>query len=125
MIHRVSKENVNEAWPYLAPVLSRVIAKANGERTLEDMRRECEAGQTQLWFEGDSALVTEVIQYPRQKVARMIWCAGNMDDVKSGWKDVLEWAKAEGCQAVEMCGRRGWLKAMGFNEAYTVGRVEL
>ena len=124
MIHRVSKENVADAWPYLFPVLQRALDKASGERTLNDVRKECESGGMQLWFGGKSALVTEIVTHPQQKVARMLLCGGRMEDVMDGWGEILAWARAEGCEAVEFCGRRGWIKALGFREAYTVARFE-
>lgn len=122
---RIPKDHIDDAWEYLGPVLERALDKAHGERTLDDLRDDCIRGDAQLWFRGESALVTQLIVYPRYKAARLLVCAGRMQDAIPGFADVKEWAQKEGCKAMEICGRRGWVRALGMDETYTVSRVEI
>ncbi len=68
----------------------------------------------QLWTvrTGDHLIglaITELRNYPQQRRCRYLLLAGHDFE---GWQhlqqDIENWARANGCAAMEMCGRRGW-----------------
>ena len=68
----------------------------------------------QLWtVRADNCLiglaVTELRNYPRQRRCRYLLLAGDgFDRWQHLQQDIEDWARANGCTAMEMCGRRGW-----------------
>jgi hypothetical protein len=101
--------------------LAREMLAPAFERTqkidIEDVLDACRYDTMQLWFlcEKDAGrraigcIVTELIYLPQRKVARVIAAAGK-DAMR--WKPCIgkfeEWARAEGCAALELVGRKGW-----------------
>jgi hypothetical protein len=109
------------AWPAVAPVLARAIARAPDRYSLETTLAMIEARRLQLWAAGcsrsdgadvQSVLVTELADYPLAKACRYVFAAGVLEDFIEAVPLVEGWARAEGCGAVEFNGRRGWEKPM-------------
>lgn len=98
-----------EAWslalPFLAPAIER-----GGTHWPADVLDTLLSGSTQLWVGERSALVTEIIVYPRLK-ACLIWLAGgDLAEVVEMQRDIAEGARARGCSRLEVKGRTGWLR---------------
>ncbi|OWJ67448.1 hypothetical protein BWR60_09590 [Inquilinus limosus] len=67
-------------------------------------------GSSQLWLGEKSALVTEILNYPRVK-ACVIWLAGgDLEEVVEIQRHIATGAKARGCTRLEVRGRPGWLR---------------
>ena len=77
------------------------------------------SGDMQLWIMGRPpavALVTEIVNYPQRRVCRLIIGAAD-----PGWRThwlpslarVEAWAKAQGCQGMEVnYARKGWARLL-------------
>ena len=59
-----------------------------------------------------SAIVTEIIDYPRITSCRFFLAGGDLVELRDAELSVSEWAKAVGCQRVEIAGRPGWERAL-------------
>ncbi len=117
-------------WDDIEPLLSGV----DGDFFVDDVRDYLETSKAQLWaYEEDgirALLVTriEARTLGEQERYLLLWiCSGEEMDK---WKDYLPvieaWAESEGCDSVEICGRRGWLKHLdGFHEEHVVFRKQL
>jgi hypothetical protein len=68
--------------------------------------------EMQLWPGINTALVTEIITYPRQKIINVFLAAGDMDEVIRILPFVEKHGKMEGCTHMTMTGRKGWEKIM-------------
>ena len=90
----------------------------------------------QLWVVYDEekqikcALTTEVIEYPRKKVCRIVSLGGrNLDEWVERWLDILErWAEENDCDSIETYCRKGFIKKLekfGYTNTYTVLGKEL
>lgn len=110
-------EEVHKAWPLLEPILARVVS-LTPKLELEDVLALTQSGDFQLWVMWDSAqretlavFTTELAPYPSGwKTVRINLLAGQEME---RWTRILisgieQWAIAEGCDAVELVGRRGW-----------------
>jgi len=77
--------------------------------SVEDVLDLVERGQYQLWQDGDSVVVTEVIVLPQAKVLNFLLAAGSIPTL-SRMVPVLEnWGSiVEGCTLAATTGRRGW-----------------
>lgn len=66
------------------------------------------AGDAQMWFRGDSAVVTVVRALPNRRECHLWLAAGAMDDLIALTYIIEEWARSVGCDRLTLSGRRGW-----------------
>jgi hypothetical protein len=95
-----------------APWIEAALEYTGGTHGIEDVRAAVAAGSMQLWPGERSALVTEVVQYPRLKAARIFAGGGDLDELRLMGESVMAWAAWNGCQRVEGFGRWGWGRAL-------------
>lgn len=82
--------------------------------TADDILDACEAGRMQLWCCGDSALVTEIVEFPRARVVRSVVAGGRLKDILKVLPVAEEWARERGCRYATAGGRTGWGRALGY-----------
>ena len=113
-----------KTWAKAAPLIERAL-KYQDTHDLEDVQRELWRQKAQLWCGEKSAIVTELHQFPQNRKKARIWlAAGDMDElVNEMLPDVEEWARKEGCMAVTIVGRKGWLRKL--QKHYTQDYVTL
>lgn len=88
------------------------LAYANGTHELEDVREAITAGKAQFWPGRKSAVVTEILTYPRKRVCHFWLAGGDLEELVHMEQSISTWAKAMGCQGTSIAGRAGWLKAL-------------
>jgi len=95
--------------------------------SLEDVQDAVASGKAQLWCGERSALVTELVVYPRKKVCRIWMAGGELGELHHEMLPAVEeWAKAKGCAAVEIIGRRGWDRVLDdYRQPHTVLMKEI
>jgi hypothetical protein len=105
---------VARTWPEVVRLADRALAHGGGRYTAEDFFRALVRREMQLWIvrEGEQTaglVITELRNYPRRRCCRYLLLAGRSFDRWHHLQDEIEcWARANGCAAMEMCGRRGW-----------------
>jgi hypothetical protein len=119
---------VERFWPYAEPYIKRALDHTSGEFLPEDIRSFALQGIIQLWLvsEGNrivGAVTTETVLYPKRKHCRIITLAGSQAAEWTHLVDtiVADWAKTEGCDAVEAFVRKGYvptLTKLGFKFKY-------
>jgi hypothetical protein len=92
--------------------IERALAYSGGTHLFEDVVEGVAAGRMQMWPNGDSVAVTEIIEYPRKKVLHVFLAAGRMSDLTDMIDAAFEWGKAYGCTAMTMAGRHGWRRVL-------------
>ena len=62
----------------------------------------------------ESAVITEVIQYPQKKVCRYFLAGGsNINNwLEPIQQEIEKFAKYNQCDAIEVAGRKGWLRKL-------------
>lgn len=109
-------EDVLTYWPKLSPHIKSAIEHSGGELSLFDVAQGAINGQNHIWvtFSGDkliTVIVTRFLDYQRTKMLQIMTCGGAIEDW-DGWTEhhrILEdFAKSNGCSAIEIWGRRGW-----------------
>lgn len=115
---RVPKDGVSKAWPLAAPLLEKAVNRTE-KVTLSGLRESMISGDMQLWLVYDTAsnsvlaaCGTELATYVSGfKTARLLLLGGlDLDRWAFFLANFEKWAKEEGCDAVEMVGRKGWGK---------------
>lgn len=101
----------DHVWDQVAPFLEPALADG---WTLEQVRREVDAGMAQLWIGNGAASVTEA-QTNRDF---HFWLAGgSLDELLNMHASAEEHARAWDCERMTLRGRDGWikpLKALGY-----------
>lgn len=96
-----------------------------------DILRALLCKEMKLWIARDgerikACAVTQLGNYPRLRVCSILVIGGvEMHEWLSYNGEVEEWAKSQGCEAVEGMGRRGWAKVLpklGWSESVTLYR---
>lgn len=111
-----------DEWQRCAGWIADALEYAHGSHTLDDIFELVKNGDAQFWPAEDAGLVTEIIDYPQRRTLRFWLAGGNLQTLKALEQQAIEWSKAWGCQACEIIGRRGWVRALdGYQEAATIG----
>ena len=76
----------------------------------------------QLWRDGDTIAVTTIIRYPRKTTCLIVLAGGSLETLRRCLPLVEEWARHQGCQAMEVTGRKGWLREL---KDYSQSQVRL
>lgn len=112
---QVAPHNLVSVWAEVTPWLERAL-KRNTRYDVDDVKGLIFNGSFQLWLAVDSEIqavcVTELLQYPQEKWARVLILTGRKRGAWQGiYKDTIEkWAKAEKCTGVESFARKGWAR---------------
>lgn len=108
----VPSEMVPIVWPEVASMLEDALSYGNGEYELVDIFEAVRSGAMQLWATEKSVAVTTLIQYPRRTTCLIAAAGGDLEDLKEHLPLVEEWAIWQGCDAIEVMGRKGWLRVL-------------
>ena len=108
------------------------LAHGYGERDLKHVIQELVEGSKQIWLgtigkEFVATVVTHIIEYPNKKTCEICYLGGESGtgvlDALNEVKEIEQWARLQGCDDMQVFGRRGWLKALnkhGYSERYTI-----
>lgn len=86
-----------------------------GTHTLRDVLEALLAGRAHLWPGTKSALVTEFVYYPRSKTLNLWLAGGDLLELRDMEPKLLEFGLANGCDAMELSGRKGWCRALAMH----------
>ena len=101
-------------WDRCKSLLAPALADTH---TLDDVHEAINDGRAELWPLRDSALVTEIVEYPQRRVLRVWLAGGKLDELQRGLPFLDQIAKDLGCSRIELEGRKGWVKVLdGYTE---------
>ena len=93
------------------PWIEAALVYSGGTHTFDDVADMIKTGRLQLWPAPKGCLVTEILVYPRKTVLNVFLGGGDLDQLADMHGDVIAWAKAQGCTAATIQGRKGWERA--------------
>lgn len=113
-------------WPFAEPYITRALEHNNGTLLPEDVYHYLLSERMYLFVvlkNGKlcSAVACEIVRYVRKKAIRIVALSSeNFDEWKEeGKKELLEWAKRQSCDGVEVYVRKGFgpkLETLGFKQ---------
>ena len=128
-LYAVFAHQINEVWEKVLPLVNSSLEYADGKWTAESIKTALENKQMQLFIVGKDVTaiaITQVQQYPAKKVLVVMFCAGSgMNDWVSLMSEFEDWAKEQDCKAVEVIGRPGWERVLGWERIHVVVRKTL
>lgn len=96
---------------------------SGGTHDLQDVADQIHNGQLQLWPARKTALVTQLITYPKKKSIHIFLAGGNLDEIVNMEDSVFSWAKEQGCDMLTFTGRLGWGRSKLKDRGYRVEHV--
>lgn len=80
--------------------------------TLDAVRAEIDAGRAVFWPMAKSAVVTQVLEYPKARVLRIWLAGGDLEEIKYFLPAADNYARSVGCSEIEVEGRLGWERVL-------------
>lgn len=113
-------------WDEVAPLLRKAMAYGHGEYLEKDIFDAIASGQMQLWFFPGAFVITQIEDYPRLRICRVLYAGGDLKVIKDHVGDLEDWSRSMGCRAIDIPhARKGWSRALGWDETAVVVRKEL
>lgn len=125
----VPNSRIGDIWPQVAPLFLVFESLEPVYYSRSDMFKLLTQGLMQLHLAHDGekfhfGVITEIVEYPRTRVCRMLLGSGERPDLALEFYDVLaDWAKARDVEWIELIGRLGWervLRPLNFYKTSTV-----
>lgn len=109
-----------------APWIESALPYCHGNYELSDIKDACLAGHMQLWPGERSALVSQIIRWPRRTELNVTFAGGDLAEIEQISEHVKAWGKSKGCDHVTVWGRPGWVRALKQGQVFATGsRKEL
>lgn len=111
----VPPNKLADVWPEVAPWIEDAIAFNGGDENLLDVLIALARGQYTLWHQpGRFVGVIQIVQFPRQTVATVIYCGGvDLKGIALAFEYGKRWARENGIAVIRTYGRPGWEKLLG------------
>lgn len=90
--------------------LHKALAIAGDTYTLDDILTEINEGRMQSFVEGESWVVTQVVDFPRKRYLEIVFAIGNLDELKAIYPRLDEYAKSIMADGLRAFGRAGWMR---------------
>lgn len=83
----------------------------------EDILKGLLDKQYELWTSDNSAIITQVIRYPRRIVLHLFLAGGNLQELEKLYREIETWSHSQGVTKITLDGRPGWTKSFltGYN----------
>ena len=122
-IHRNSPTLLSvDQWARCSKYIEDALEYAGGSHTLQDVMLAVAEGKAQFFPLDKSAIVTEIVDYPQKAMCRIWLAGGDLDELIDAEVAIAAWAKTQGCDGMEIIGRRGWSRKL---ESYRESAVVL
>ena len=100
-------------WPRVKEHILAALEYGGNTHGEEDVLTGINERKYQLWPGHRSAVVTEVIQYPRLKAVRIWLAGGDLQELMGMERAISAWAKDIGASRIEIGGGRpGWERTL-------------
>lgn len=124
----VQPEQLSNIWPQVSPWIAEAInARENGgDENLLDVLIGIARNHYALWVEaGEFAAVVQIAQFPRQRVATILYAGGRLDAFQALFEAAKKWARQNGIDVIRIWGRPGWEKALDLKRIGVIMQVNL
>jgi len=130
VITRVPKDDLLFIWSQVAPLIEKALDETY---SIKDILYGISTDRMQLFISWnnnkvESAVVTEIAQYPQAKILRYFLAGGtNLDNWLERIQETIEkFAKRNKCTHLEVAGRKGWVRKLkGFKMKVTILSKEI
>lgn len=90
--------------------LRKALAIAGDAYALEDILAAINEGQMQSFVEGESWVVTQIVDFPRKRYLEIVFAIGNLPELKLIYPRLEIYAREIAADGLRAFGRPGWMK---------------
>ena len=132
-VHLVTEDTIEDIWPIARDLVQKALVHSEGAMQTSDVLRCLLNEKFKLWvgFDADNparlatAVVTEVIPYPRHRILRIhTWATDTGYDFDVWYQPIVNqleyYAKSIDCVALEAWCRKGLAKKLKWYNEYSV-----
>jgi hypothetical protein len=118
MLYGIPSTSVDDVWDELRPWIADACKRSRGKFDEHDIRRGLLERDDQLWiWRSETAFavgVTRLVRHPKQLVCaiRIVTGRNRHEWEKECMSQIEHWARSQGCDAMELQARPGWMKAL-------------
>lgn len=118
MLYGIPVTDIEAVWEEVRPWIAAACKRSRGKFDEDDIKRGLLARDDQLWiWHTETAYavgVTRLVHYPKQLVCtiRIVTGRNRREWENECMSQIERWAKARGCDAMELQARPGWEKAL-------------
>lgn len=112
-------KTIDEARPHIEAALK----YSGGTHSFADIVAGVDAGKLQFWPGPNSAIVTEIQEYPQKKVLHFFLAGGNLAELERMLPVIYDFGREQGCTSATLSGRLGWQRTFLTNEGWTTKLV--
>lgn len=131
-VYLVPPHEIQAHWPLALPFVKRSLEYQSDHDDVS-VYRNLIAGEMRLWLVYEpganvkAAVITRNVNFPLTRVCLIFGLGGNdMEEWIHFLPEVVEpWAKSQGCNFIELRGRDGWERLLGWRKTSVVLRKEL
>lgn len=135
-IQQAKISEIDFMWPYVLPYLEKGLPYLDGKYDLLDIKKLCLDNAMQLWViyneadvEVKGIVLTELLTYPQSLRAGIFLVAGDdLDQVMQHLDTIINWARNNNADSIELYGRPGWekiLKKYEFEKTHIAMRLNI
>jgi hypothetical protein len=98
-------------WALLFQKVQKILEPAleyDNTYNIQDVADCIADGSMQLWPSSNSAVVTQVQNFPRMRVLHIFLAGGNLDELETLTPHIQKFAEDMGCRKITLTGRKGW-----------------
>ena len=105
--------------------LENALDYAHGTFDIQNVFEDVMNGNAQFWPGENSAVVTQIVNYPKKKVVHFFLAGGDIKELQDMEPGIIEWAKSQGCEAITLTGRPGWTRSFLNDIGYKCTQVQM
>lgn len=126
----VPPHELADTWPKVQKWVEEALKYGQGDENLTDVLVALARGIYLLWHEpGEFAGIVQVVKYPRQTVATVLYAGGERERLprmkEAILRDGLAWCRASGIDCVRIWGRAGWERVLGIPRKGSIMQLDL
>lgn len=99
------------------------LQHSGGTHSFEDIVAGVTVGVMQFWPGPNSAIVTEIQEYPQKRVLHYFLAGGNLAELQRMLPTIEAWGREHGCTMATLAGRMGWQRTFLQHEGWTARLV--
>lgn len=129
-VYGVLSSEIDSVWKECVPHLTRALEYSDNKYSLEHIKSSLESRSMQLWVylkdDIKACMVTQLVNYPTKRVCLILFLGGSLMHEWVRFMNLIEeWARSNRCEAIEIYGRPGWAKVLGWEQIHVVLRKNL
>lgn len=125
MEKEIKKEEWEVYWDHCKPIIEPAV-KYQQSYTIDDIEDKIRHGFFHLWPGKNSAMITELVNLPQERVYNLLFAGGKYDEIEGIIEQIEVFARAIGCSKLMGGGRPGWhkkVKHLGFKRDFILTKT--